>query len=228
VEHADDGWLDLVASEAPDAETHYDQRESVTIAFLVALEALGPRQRAVLLLRDVVGHSPAEAAAVLGTTEGNVRVLHLRARRTMATYDRARCIPSATLRDRHRVALDRFLGCLATGDVDGIEKLLTEAVRTTTDAAGAYGALRAPLDGRSAVARFYARAARNRAPGGPSVRIALVNGLPAAIVDLARPVRRQAPRLVLALQLDDDGLVAAVHTVLAPGKLSAIARNAEA
>jgi hypothetical protein len=92
-----------------------------------------------------------------------------------------------------------------------------------TDAAGEYGALRAPLAGRSAVARFYVQATRNRAPGGPSVRIALVNGLPAAIVDLARPVRRQAPRLVLALQLDGDGLVATIHTILAPAKLTAIA-----
>jgi hypothetical protein len=50
-----------------------------------------------------------------------------------------------------------------------------------------------------------------------------VNGLPAAIVDLARPVRRQAPRLVLALQLDGDGLVATIHTILAPAKLTAIA-----
>ena len=222
VAHTDDDWLDGVVDHEPDAEARYGLLESVTMAFLVALEVLGPRQRAALLLRDVLGYSPAETAAVLDTTEGNVRVLHLRARRAMSAYDRTRSLPSETVRERHRAILDRFLGCLATQDVAGLERLLAESVRTATDSAGEYGALRAPLAGRRAVARFYVQAAANRAPGGPSAEVRIVNGLPAAIVTLARPVRRQAPLAVITLQLDDAGLVSAIHTILAPGKLTAL------
>jgi RNA polymerase sigma-70 factor (ECF subfamily) len=222
----EDGWLDAIHAPDADAEARYGRVESITIAFLTALEALGPRQRATLILREVLGYSPAEIAAVLETTEGNVRVLHLRARRAMASYDRTRCIPTATLRERHRAVLEQFLGCLAAQDVAGLERLLAASVRTATDSAGKYSALQAPLAGRGAVARFYVRAAANRAPGGPAVRILDVNGLPAAIVTLARPVRRQAPFLVITLGLDDRGAIGAIHTILAPGKLTAL-RDAE-
>lgn len=222
VEDGDEDWLDGVTGHEPSAETRYDRLESVTLAFLVALEVLGPRQRATLLLRDVLGHSVAETAAILDTSAGNVRILHLRARRAMAAYDAARSVPTAVLRDRHRAVLDRLLGCLAAQDVAGLEELLAESVRTATDAAGEYSALRAPLAGRAEVARFYLRAAANRAPGGPSVEIRMVNGLPAAVVRLARPIRRQAPLLVIALRLDRAGRVAAIHTVLAPAKLARI------
>ena len=99
-------------SESPDPEARYGLAESATYAFLLALEALSPRQRAVLLLRDVVGHSAREAAEVIGASEGSVRVLHLRARRALADYDQLRCVPTQELRERHRAALQRFLDCL--------------------------------------------------------------------------------------------------------------------
>ena len=76
------------AERGADPEARYGLAESATYAFLLALEALGPRQRAVLLLRDVLGHSARETAELLGTSEGSVRVLHLRARRALEQYDR--------------------------------------------------------------------------------------------------------------------------------------------
>jgi predicted RNA polymerase sigma factor len=60
--------------------------ESVSLAFLQALEALTPTQRAVLLLRDVFDYSAAEVAAALDVSEGNVRIVHYRARRVMEAY----------------------------------------------------------------------------------------------------------------------------------------------
>ena len=68
----------------------YDLLESVSFAFLLALEALTPAQRAVLLLRDVFDYSVRETARALGFTEANVKTLHLRARRALAAYDRTR------------------------------------------------------------------------------------------------------------------------------------------
>ena len=211
-----------VASDVPDPETRYGLMESATLAFLVALEVLSPRPRAVLLFRDVLGYSAGATAKVLGTTEGNVRVVHLRARRAMEGYDRDRCVPTAELRGRHRAALDGFLRCLVSQDVDGLESLLTESVRTVTDAGDDFTALRAPLSGRARVARFYVRAAANRAAGGPSFDVRMINGLPAAVIALARPVRRQAPLVVLSLGLAHDGTIREIRTVLAARKLAAI------
>jgi RNA polymerase sigma-70 factor (ECF subfamily) len=222
VEAPDADWLDGFPSPDPDAGARYELLESATTAFLLALEALGPRQRAVLVLRDVLGHSAADTAGILGTSEGNVRVLHLRARRALADYDRERCRPGPELRARHREALERFLGCLLAQDAGALEALLSESVRTLTDAGGAYTALAAPMSGRSRVARFYLRAAAHRREGGPSIEVRLVNGLPAALIRLAHPVRRQAPRSVLSVDLDADGRIRTVLSVLAPRKLRAV------
>ena len=220
-EQGDDDWLDSFASADPDPEARYGLVESVTVAFLVALEALGPRQRATLLLRDLLGYSAAETADLLGTSQGNVRVLHLRARRAMEAYDRARCVPTPALRARHREALDRFLSCLLSQDAAALESLLTESVRTITDAGGEYTALLAPLSGRARVARFYVRAALNRAAGGLTADIRQVNGLPTAVITLACPVRRQAPRTMLSLGLAEDGRIQTIYTILASAKLMA-------
>ena len=211
-----------VASTEPGPEARYGLAESATFAFLVALEALGPRQRAALLLRDVLGHSAGDTAEILGTSPGNARILHLRARRALAEYDRSRCIPSPELRARHRDALERFLGCLLSQDARALESLLAESVCTSNDAAGEYTALPAPLEGRARVARFYLRAAASRRESGLRTEIRLVNGLPAAWITLARPVRRQAPRSLLRIELDAEGRIALVQSILAPRKLSGL------
>ena len=222
VETSDTDWIDAQASETPGPEARYGLAESVTYAFLLALEALGPRQRAVLLLRDVLGCSAAETADLIGASEGSVRVLHLRARRALEEYDERRCIPTPELLAQHKAALDRFLGCLLAQDAHGLEALLAESVHTVTDAAGEYTALATPMNGRVRVARFYLRAALHRRPCGPRIEVRLVNGLPAAVITLERPVRRQAPRTVLRCEIDDKGQIRLVHAILAPRKLAAL------
>jgi len=222
VETLDAEPLDLIENGVDDPETRYERSESATYAFLLALEVLTPRQRAALLLRDVVGQSVRETAELLGTSEGNVRILHLRARRALEEYDRNHCVPTAELRARHRAVLERFLGCLAAQDVKGLEALLADSVVTLTDAAGEYTALATPLVGRARVARLYLMAALHRQEGGTSTEIRLVNGLPAALVTLHRPVRRQAPKSLLRCELDDAGSIRIVHAVLAPRKLASL------
>jgi RNA polymerase sigma-70 factor, ECF subfamily len=214
--------LALHASEAPDPEQRYGLAESASYAFLLALEALTPRQRAALLLRDVVGHSAHETAECLGTSEGSVRVLHLRARRALAAYDEARCIPTPELAARHHAVLRRFLDCLQAQDARGLEALLSEGVETVTDAAGEFTALATPLAGRGPVARLYLMAALHRRAGGTHHEIRLVNGLPAALITLLAPVRRQAPRSLVRCELDAYGRIRLVHAVLAPRKLRSL------
>jgi len=213
------------SGEAANAAVRYEMAESATYAFLLALEALGPRQRAALVLRDVFGHSAAEAAALLGVGEGNVRILHLRARRALEAYDRDRCRPSPALVERHRAALTRFLACLAADDAAGLEALLTEDASTLTDAGGEFTALARPLAGRAAVARLYRVAAEHRRAGGTRTEWVQVNGLPAVRITLLRPVRRQAPQSILRCELAPDGRIRAIHAILAPKKITALDRT---
>jgi RNA polymerase sigma-70 factor (ECF subfamily) len=68
LEPCPDSWLPGSAASAASPEARYEQRESVELAFMIMLQAMPPLQRAVLVLRDVMGFSAAEVAAQLGTT----------------------------------------------------------------------------------------------------------------------------------------------------------------
>jgi hypothetical protein len=70
------------------------------------------------------------------------------------------------------------------------------------------------------VARFYLAATRHRLKGGASTQLRLANGLPAAWITLARPVRRQAPRTLLWIELDGGDRIRQVQAILAPRKLA--------
>src|SRR6266536_857867 len=111
-------------------EGRYDLLESVSFAFLLALEALTPMQRAVLLLRDVFDYSVKETAHALDRTEANVKTTHHRARQAMNTYDGARQIPTAARQQASAAALKQFLAALQQHDVAAIETLLADDVRT--------------------------------------------------------------------------------------------------
>ncbi len=209
----------LPSEEATDGR--YERRESFTYAFLLALEALRPRERAALLLRDVFDHTAAEVADVLDTSEANVRVLHHRARKRMADYDRRRCVPSRELAERTQAVLERLVAGLARGDAAAVEALMAESVRTVTDGGGRYTALRAPLVGRRRVVRFHLETARRRAPIS-RFAIRAVNGLPALFIDTTPKRPQMAPRVVLRFELDGDGKIAELHSILDPRKLSAV------
>src|SRR5215813_12056641 len=88
---------------------HYDLTESVTLAFLLALEALTPAQRAVLILRDVFDYSTDETAEAVGMKESNVKVTLHRARRIMAAYHKDRAPELSKRADRMRQTLKNFL-----------------------------------------------------------------------------------------------------------------------
>jgi RNA polymerase sigma-70 factor (ECF subfamily) len=228
VEATDAAWEALPAPDDADPERRYGRLESATLAFLVALEALGPRQRAALLLRDVAGYSAPETVRILGGSEGALRVLHLRARRAMEAYDVARVVPDAATRARTRAALERFLAAIASDDPAAIEAALAESVVTTTDSAGEFTALPAALAGRARVARLYRVASQHRRAARPAIEIRTVNAMPAIVITLESPLPRMAPRTVLACGLDGDGRIAAIHALLARRKLAAVAPHVPA
>jgi len=136
---------------APDAR--YEQRESVELAFIAVLQQLPVRQRAVLILRDVLGLSGAETAAALGTTPASVYSALQRAHRTL---DRRRLDRSqqATLRALGDPALaeivDAYVDAWERRDIDAVVAMLTE------DAVLAMPPFPAWFRGRADIAAFLA------------------------------------------------------------------------
>ena len=202
-------------------EGRYEMLESVSYAFLLALEALTPQQRAVLLLRDVFDYSVQETAEALDLGEANVKTTHHRARRAMQAYDRRPCVPARALRQQTRRVLDQLVGCLARGDSDGLKALLAEDVRSLSDAAGEFFAARVPVVGRDKVARFYTNLAKRRGEG-TRLEVRVLNGLPALITEFVDNLSGEAGRVVTTLELDEAGCIRAIHSILATRKLTAV------
>ena len=202
-------------------ENRYDLMESVSLAFLRALEALTPTQRAVLLLIDVFDYSAQEVAAALHLSEGNARTIHHRARHAMAAYEAHRTPPTPVNRQRTSQTLARFLDLLGKADVTGIEHMLAADIRAVTDGGGEFTASPYPIVGAANVARFFVRLAASRT-AGVRVRMIDLNGFPGALFEFDAPMGRRPPRVVLALDLDEAGFIAGLWVFVNPQKLTAL------
>ena len=200
-------------------EGRYDLMESVSYAFLLALEALTPQQRAVLLLRDVFDYSVREVADALAMSEPNVKTTHHRARKAMAQYEGARTIPTEELSRKTRAALEAFLGGLVQQDVAAVEKLLVSGVRSLNDGGGEYLAARVPVHGAAKVALMYVKLGRRTEPV-VQAEIKMLNGLPALVIAFASAQDGLARRFVLRCDVEAEGRIVELHTVLATHKLT--------
>jgi RNA polymerase sigma-70 factor (TIGR02960 family) len=199
-----DALLDTVADTSPGPEARYEFKEAVGLAFVTALQHLPPRQRVVLVLRDVLGFRAAEVADMLDTTEAAVKGALQRARATLKTRlparDRERAPQPRSPRERDLVG--RFADAVESGDVDTVVSLLTgDAWLTMPPQPFEY-------QGRAAIASFlHDRAARRgrplrlvptRANGQP----AFGSYLPEAPGAIARPYG------LMVLTLDGDRISA--------------------
>jgi len=199
----------------------YELVESVSFAFLLALEALSPVQRAVLLLRDVLEYNGAETAEALALTEANVRVVHHRARTAMAAYDARRRPLSRALTEQTLEVMGRFLRCMSTQDVAGMEALLAADVVTLNDTNGRYPAAGVPVVGANKVARFHAGIADLRKQQLPRIEVRSLNGTPAVVCSYDPPVTdRFAPAFITLGDLDEHGRIRRIYMLLAPEKIS--------
>lgn len=203
------------------SEGRYDLMESVSLAFLKALEALTPTQRAVLLLSDVFDYPASEIARALDLAVGNVRTIHHRARRAMDTYEHERVLPTAANQRRTAQALEQFLDLLGKHDVAGIERMLTADVRAVSDGGGEFTASLRPIVGRPRVAQFFVRLAASQIDS-MSIRVVNLNGFPSMFFEVDSPLGRRPPKFVLAADLGAKGLIARLWVIANSRKLSGI------
>ena len=123
-----DALLEGIPDEAPGPEARHETKESIALAFIVGLQHLPPQQRAVLVLRDVLGYRSREVADMLETSEASVNSLLRRARsafesRLPATGRDRAPLPDSKL---EREIVGRFAESVENGDVDGMVALLTD------------------------------------------------------------------------------------------------------
>jgi RNA polymerase sigma-70 factor (ECF subfamily) len=129
-----DTLLDELADHAPGPEARYETMESVSLAFITVVQLLPPRQRAVLILRDVLGFHASEAARMLDTSEESVTSALKRARATLERHQRS-AAPREPAPPPGSAAEQRLVGQLTrafeTADVDGIVAMLAKDVWVT-------------------------------------------------------------------------------------------------
>jgi len=101
-------------------------RDSIRLAFVAALQHLPPRQRAVLILREVLAWKASEVAELLETTEASVNSALQRARATLAANDLADTDESEPMDDEQRALLDRYVDAFQRYDMSALTSLLHE------------------------------------------------------------------------------------------------------
>jgi len=163
LEPAPSAWLSGPTPEGGSPVAQYTMKESVALAFVAALQVLTPPQRAVLLLRDVVGLSAAETAEALACSVSSANSTLHRARVALEARvgPRAGWSPDAGTVDR--ALLERYVRAWEKGDLDSIIALLHDDVTLSMPPSPTW------IAGRADVARFFANRVRQ------AVRAALVD-----------------------------------------------------
>jgi RNA polymerase sigma-70 factor (TIGR02960 family) len=146
-----DALLEGALAAVPGPEARYEQTEAISLAFTTAVQLLPARQRAVLILRDVLGYRADEVADMLDSTTGSVHSALKRARagleRRLPDAPEPAPAPDSAA---ERALVDGFVSAYASGDVDALVTLFAEDVRVSMPP------VPHEYEGREAAARFFA------------------------------------------------------------------------
>ncbi|HEX3715475.1 MAG TPA: RNA polymerase subunit sigma-70 [Trebonia sp.] len=169
-------WVEPVSDAdlrvSPDPQDEVVRREEISLAFVAALQLLAPRQRAALLLHDVLGFTHAEVAEVLQVSTSAVNSLLSRGRETVRTSAGPR--PPDITEPRVQRLLAEYVRAWQLADVDAFVRLVAEDVRFIMPPLTEW------FDGREAVAAFVANAIFAPArPDGIRLLAGFCNGQPA-------------------------------------------------
>lgn len=206
-------WAKLEGEPSPDVR--YGRLESVSLAFLHALEVLTPNQRAVLVMRDVCDLSVQETAQALSLGEASVKTLHHRARAALAGHDARGSVRDPAAQKR---LLEAFLVHLALGNVEALSALVGTEIVELHDGAGKYAAAQRPIRGLDKLLTFHRKTKR------PVVRALAcsLNGQPALLFELAPRRPREPVRGAMWLSVDAEGRVEQVFAQVADRKLAGL------
>jgi RNA polymerase sigma-70 factor (ECF subfamily) len=166
-----DVLLDAGLEPPPGPEARYETKEAISLAFVTALQLLPARQRAVLILRDVLGFHAAEVATMLDSSAESVTSALKRARATLEARRRPAETPPSPDSPAERELVGRLADAFEANDVDAIVALLADDVRLAMPPL--------PLEyvGRDEAARFYTAVAAR--PGRRRLVPTRANGQPA-------------------------------------------------
>src|SRR6476659_4235164 len=215
-----DRLLDQVGSGEDPLDEAIVARETVELAFLVAIQQLPARQRAVLLLRDVIGWSARETAAMLEMSVVASNSALQRARETLGQHLPERRDDWHRPQSPDRVeqeVLARYMDAWKRTDVQALAALLKEDAHLTMPPSPAW------VSGREGIARFFANY-----PFRPSARRHLpvatrANRQPAYAVFLQREPGAAPEPFALEVLRIEDGLIAEIHYFLQPELLGRFA-----
>ncbi|MFE5092282.1 RNA polymerase sigma-70 factor [Streptomyces sp. NPDC056638] len=214
-------WLPepvVMSADRPGPAEYAELADSLSMAFLILLEALSPTERAVFMLREAFGYGYPEVARIIGKSEANCRQIFARARKRIApegqTIDRP---PTPARRAEGDELARRFFEATAGGDMDALLDMLAPDVVFHGDGGGKARAIGKAMSGLRRVAQLLIGGFRRNRKLGVALRSAWVNGRPGAVLSDAEG------RVASVLELEiADGVIQAIHSVSNPDKLSHI------
>lgn len=204
-------WLPepIVTDFESEGARHAETADSLSMAFLVLLESLGPVERAVFLLREVFEYGYDEIATVVNKSEDNCRQIAARARKQIeAKKPRF----EASKRKREELAR-RFFEAIMGGDTEGLISLLAEDAVGYGDGGGKGPAVLKPIHGRDKIVRLF-KSRRFAVDQIGEMRLAEINGQPGCVMygEDGRPL------VAVTVDIADDQ-VQTVRAVSNPDKL---------
>lgn len=212
-------WLPEPLLAAPDAQPDAvaELGDSLTMAFMLMLESLGPDERAVFLLREVFDYDYAEVAAIVEKSEANCRQIVRRAKAHLRAEPKPPSPPTA----QARRLVEAFLAATASGEVDSVLALLAEESTVFSDGGGRVKAAGRPIEGADHVSRFLL-GIWPRFLGEMERRLVDINGSPGLVMSSQGQVHYAFSFEVRG------GLIQAIYIICNPDKLHHLAAGGRA
>jgi RNA polymerase sigma-70 factor, ECF subfamily len=210
-----DRLLEGIAPSDAEPEAAVVARETIELAFLAAIQHLPPKQRAVLILRDVLGWSAKETAALLEASVASVNSALQRARPTLKKHlpeRRLEWAASSEPSEEERAVLKRYMDAIERSDDAAISALLREDARVSQHPGAGGNMTPEPIwyQGRETLIEAWAPVLHG--PGAPGLRLVptRANGQPAAATYIRWPRDSEYRAFGLAVLRVEDGAVAEI------------------